>query len=108
MKQFRPRDRSFLRLAWLAGIGGFLTIAFAIGIPVERNLHHQPYTPSFFFFAVWGFAALAGCAACIHTYLSSGDPPDRRPPGGLREPKLSVLQGGAKTEAPSEQTKRAA
>jgi len=111
MKQYRPRDRSFLRLAWLAGAGGFLTIAFAIGIPVEAMLHHQPYTPAFFFFVVWGIAAICGCAACIATYYTSGSPPgDRPPPGGLRERSFALIEGGAtaKTEGANEQTKRAA
>jgi hypothetical protein len=109
MKQYRPRDRSFLRLAWLAGTGGALTMAFAIGIPVSAALHHEPYTPAFFFFAVWGLAALCGCAACIHTYRTSGSPPgDRPPPGGIRERRFTLVEGGAKTEGASEHTKRAA
>jgi hypothetical protein len=109
MKQYRPRDRYFLRLAWLAGTGGFFTIAFSIGIPIESMLHHRPYTPSFFFFGVWGIAALCGCAACISTYFTSGSPPgDRPPPGGLRERTFSLIEGGAKTEGSTEQTKRAA
>jgi hypothetical protein len=98
-----------LRLAWLAGAGGLLTIGFSIGIPVEAALHHEPYTPAFFFFSVWGLAAICGCAACINTYLTSGSPPgDRPPPGGLRERSFTLIEGGAKTEAASDQTKRAA
>ena len=109
MKQYRPRDRFFLRLAWLAGAGGFLTLGFSILIPVESRLHHQPYTPAFFFFAVWGLAALCGCAACISTYYTSGSPPgERPPPGGLRARNFALIEGGAKTEGASEQTKRAA
>jgi hypothetical protein len=111
MKQYRPRDRSFLRLAWLAGAGGALTIAFSIGIPVSAALHHDAYTPAFFFFSVWGLAALCGCAACIHTYRTSGSPPgDRPPPGGIRERRFRVVEGGAiaTTEGASEHTKRAA
>ncbi len=109
MKQPQPRDRSFLRLAWLAGLGGALNFGFSIGMPVERWLHHQEWSPGFFFFALWGFAALAGCAACIHTYYASGDVPPRRPPrGGLPERRFSVIEGGSRTEHASEQTKRAA
>ncbi len=109
MKQYRPRDRYFLRLAWLAGAGGVFTIAFSVGIPVEAVLHHRAYTPSFFFFGVWGVAALCGCAACISTYFTSGSPSgERPPPGGQRAAKFSLIEGGAKTEGASEQTKRAA
>jgi hypothetical protein len=109
MKRYRPRDRSFLRLAWLAGLGGMLNLGFSIGMPLERYWHHEPYTPAFFFFSVWGIAAFYGCVACIYTYRTSGDPPGDRPPrGGLPERRFAVLEGGAKTEAASEQTKRAA
>ncbi len=109
MKQYRPRDRTFLRLAWLAGAGGLLNIAFSIGMPLERYWHHEPFSPAFFFFSLWGLAAFYGCAACIYTYRTSGDPPgDRPPPGGLHERNFSVIEGGVRTEGASEQTKRAA
>jgi hypothetical protein len=103
------RDRFFLRVAWVAGTAGVLIIAFAAWIPIAAALNHAPFTPEFFFFGVWGLAALCGCAACVHTYYVSGSPPgDRPPPGGLRERNFTVVEGGAKTEGSSEQTKRAA
>jgi hypothetical protein len=109
MKQYRPRDRTFLRFAWLAGIGGLLNVGFSVGMPLEKYLHHEPWSPAFFFFALWGLIAFYGCGACIYTYLTSGDPPgDRPPPGGLRERSFQVIEGGAKTEAASDRTKRAA
>ncbi len=109
MKQYRPRDRTFLRLAWLAGIGGLLDVGFSIGMPIQQSLRHEPWNPAFFFFSLWGLAALYGCAACIYTYRTSGDPPgDRPPPGGLRVERFTLIEGGAKTEASTERTKRAA
>ncbi len=108
MKQYRPRDGSFLRLAVLAGVGAVLDLGFSVGIPVVRALRHEAWTPAFFFFGVWGIVALAGCAACVATYLASGEPPDRKPPGGLHERRFTVVEGGANKERVSEQTKRAA
>jgi hypothetical protein len=108
MKPFKARDRSFLRLAWLAGLGGALNLGFSIGMPIERALRHQEWTPGFFFFALWGLCALAGCAACIATYYSSGDPPPKGPRGGMPVRRFTVIEGAGKTEQPSERTKRAA
>ena len=109
MKQYRPRDPYFLRVAWVAGAAGAMIVGFAAWIPIAARLHHDAVTPAFFFLGVWGLAALCGCAACIHTYFASGSPPgDRPPPGGLRERKFTLVEGGAKTEGASERTKRAA
>ncbi len=109
MKAYRPRDRTFLRMAWLAGFGGVLIVGCSIGIPVERMIHHQPWSPEFFFLSVWGMVACCGCAACIHTYYTSGSPPRDRPPkGGLPDRAFTLIEGGAKTEPASERTKRAA
>ncbi len=109
MKSRRPRDRSFLHIAACAGAGGLLALGCAIGIPVVSFLHHRPVTPEFFFFGVWGFVALCGAAGCIHTYLISGDPPDKPPKGGVPVREFTVLEGGkARTAESDESTRRAA
>lgn len=96
------RDRSFLDIAIIAGIGGVLSLAFSIGMPLAAWLHGRPATPAFFFFGLWGVAALCGCAASIHTYFVSGVPPDRPPRGGLR-----VLSGGGRTSEGSDERRAA-
>jgi hypothetical protein len=108
MRRYQPRDPAFLRLAILAGAGAVLDLAFSVGVPVVRMLRHETWSPAFFFFGVWGIVALAGCGACIATYLASGTPPERTPPGGVRERRFTVVEGGAKPEPSSERTKRAA
>jgi hypothetical protein len=108
MRRYQPRDPSFLRLAILAGAGAVLDLGFSVGVPVVRMLRHEAWSPSFFFFGVWGLVALAGCGACIATYLTSGTPPDRTPPGGLHQRKFTLVEGGAKAEPANERTKRAA
>lgn len=94
MKNRRPRERSFLHIAALAGAGGILSLSFAIGIPVLNALHHRPVTPEFFFFGVWGLLALCGAAGCIHTYLISGDPPEKPPKGGVPVRSFELIEGG--------------
>ncbi len=94
MKPRRARDRSFLHIAAFAGAGGLLSLGCSIAIPVYNALHARPVTPEFFFFGVWGFIALCGAAGCIHTYLISGDPPEKPPRGGMPVRELRVLEGG--------------
>ncbi len=94
MKSRRPRDRSFLHIAAFAAAGGLLALGCSIGIPLNAALHHRPVTPEFFFFGVWGFIALCGAAGCIHTYLISGDPPEKPPKGGVPVREFVLIEGG--------------
>ena len=109
MKTRRPRERSFLHIAAVAAAGGLLSIGCAIGIPIFNAVHHRPVTPEFFFFGVWGLLALCGAAGCIHTYLISGDPPEKPPKGGVPVRAFTLLEGGkARTQNPDEAGRRAA
>jgi hypothetical protein len=108
MKRRRPRDRSFLHIAACAATGGLLSLGCSIGVPVYNALHHRPVTPEFFFFGVWGFIALCGAAGCIHTYLISGDPPEKPPKGGVPVRELRVLEGGKSRSASSDDANRRA
>lgn len=108
MKIRKERERSFLHIAAFAGAGGLLSIGFSIGIPVFNALHHRPITPEFFFFGVWGLLALCGAAGCIHTYLISGDPPDKPPKGGVPVRDFTVLEGGKPRAQSADQTGRRA
>jgi hypothetical protein len=109
MKSRRPRDRSFLHIAACAATGGFLALGCSIGIPLYNALHHRPVTPEFFFFGVWGFIALCGAAGCIHTYLISGDPPEKPPKGGVPVRELRLIEGGKPSaERSDDSTRRAA
>jgi len=77
----RPRDPTFLRLACLAGFGGLAAIATSI-VATMRTMHGSHPTSTYFFFSLWGLAALAGAAANVATYFQSGDPPKKPPRGG--------------------------
>ncbi len=79
----RPRDPTFLRLACLAGFGGLAAIGTSI-VATMRTMHGSHPTSTYFFFSLWGLAALAGAAANIATYFQSGDPPKKPPRGGKR------------------------
>ena len=79
----RRRDPTFLRLACLAGVGGFAAIGTSIFATV-RTMHGSHPTSTYFFFSLWGIAALAGAAANVATYYQSGDPPKKPPRGGKR------------------------
>jgi hypothetical protein len=79
----RRRDPTFLRLAAIAGLGGVGAIATSVVVTL-RSMHGGHPTSTYFFFSLWGIAALAGAAANIATYYQSGDPPGRPPRGGKR------------------------
>ena len=106
MKKPKPRDKSFLTIAAFAGTGGLLAIGFSIGLPVHEAIMGGHPTPAFFFFGIWGLAALLGCAGCIHTYLISGDPPVKPPKGGVAVRAFRVVEGTA--QEAQESTRRAA
>jgi len=104
----RPRDRSFLHIAFFAAGGGLLALAFSVIIPLNALAHHHEVTPQFFFFGVWGVLALFGAAGCIHTYLISGDPPDRPPKGGVPVREFTLIEGGRAPAEADESERRAA
>jgi hypothetical protein len=103
----RKRDRSFLTMAALAGTGGVLSIAVAVGLPIWRSRHGLAYTPEFSLFAAWGFAALAGAYACLKTYFLT-DPVPPRPHGGVPVTVLHTTNATARTENSSTGNRRAA
>lgn len=88
----RKKDRAFLVMAVIAGIGGLLNVAFAVGLAVWTAMHRHAYEPFFSIFAIWGLCALAGAYACIQTYRLSDATTPRPPRGGRR---LEVITGGA-------------
>jgi hypothetical protein len=108
MKRRRPRDRSFLHIAVVAAAGGLLALGCAVFLPLDGWLHHRPVTPEFFFFGVWGFVALCGAVGCIHTYLISGEPPEKPPKGGVPLRELRVLEGGKARPDSDDANRRAA
>jgi hypothetical protein len=79
-------------MAAIAGTGGVMAIAVAIGVPIWMSLHGRPYVPTFSLFACWGFAALGGAYACLHTYFLTDTLPPRPPGSGL---PISVLRSTA-------------
>jgi hypothetical protein len=101
---YRPRDRTFLRLAAFAGVGGLGAIVTSIVATVTTWRGGHPNS-TFFFFSLWGIAALAGAAANIAVYFQSGDPPPRPPRGGREVTHLRLLD--ARTTS-AEQERKAA
>ncbi len=87
---YRPRDRTFLRLAAFAGVGGLGAIVASI-VATVATWHGGHPNSTFFFFSLWGLAALAGAAANIAVYFQSGDPPPRPPRGGREVTHLRLL-----------------
>ncbi|GAC1310138.1 MAG: hypothetical protein NVS2B3_08720 [Vulcanimicrobiaceae bacterium] len=87
----RRRDRTFLHLAAFAGLGGLGAIATSIVATVLTWRLGHP-TTTFFFFSLWGIAALAGAAANIVVYFQSGDPPEKPPRGGQKVTPLRLLE----------------
>jgi hypothetical protein len=77
----RRRDPTFLRLAVFAGLGGVGAIATSV-VATVATWHAGHPNSTFFFFSLWGIAALAGCAANVRVYFQSGDPPPKPPRGG--------------------------
>ena len=85
------RDPTFLQLAAVAAIGGAGAIGTAIfcaGV-AWRSGH---FASSFYFFGLWGLAALVGAAANVVVYLKSGDPPEKPPRGGQKVVALRSLR----------------
>ena len=87
----RERDRTFLHLAAFAGVGGVGAIATSVVATVLTWRGGHPNT-TFFFFSLWGLAALAGAAANVMVYFQSGDPPQKPPRGGQKVTPLHLLE----------------
>jgi hypothetical protein len=87
----RKRDRGFLVTAALAAVGGLACIAVSLGFPLWAALHGRPIEPTFVFFSLWGIFALAGAAANVHVYLTTGKPPDKPRGGGQRLAQVRQL-----------------
>jgi len=101
----RNRDKTFLRLAAFAGTGGLVAIATSIGSAVITWRNGHPGS-TFFFFSLWGLAALAGAAANVVVYFQSGDPPGKPPRGGRKVVALRSLD--ARAALPVESDRKAA
>lgn len=86
----RPRDRTFLQLAVFAGVGGLGAIGTSIVATVVTWHNGHPNT-TFFFFSLWGLAALAGAVANVVVYFQSGDPPEKPPRGGQKVTPIRIL-----------------
>jgi hypothetical protein len=106
MLRRRPRDRNFLLLAAVAAAAGFLGIACSIALPLLAAAHHRHISPQTYFFAIYGIVALCGAASCIHTYLISGDPPQKPPHGGVPVRELRVIEGGRTRSESADDAKR--
>lgn len=87
---YRRRDPTFLQLAAFAALGGFGAIVASI-VATVVTWHGGHPNSTFFFFSLWGIAALAGAAANVVVYFQSGDPPPKPPRGGREITHLRVL-----------------
>jgi hypothetical protein len=92
-KPRRPRDATFLQLAVFAAVGGLGAIGTSI-FTVVITWHAGHPNSTFFFFSLWGIAALAGAAANIVVYFQSGDPPEKPPRGGQKVVALRTIDSG--------------
>lgn len=102
--RYRPRDRTFLQLAAFAAVGGLGAIVTSI-VATVATWHGGHPNSTFFFFSLWGIAALAGAAANVVVYFQSGDPPPRPPRGGREITHLRLLD--ARTTAVDQERKAA-
>jgi hypothetical protein len=90
-RTYRRRDPTFLRLAAFAGVGGLGAIVTSI-VATVATWHAGHPNSTFFFFSLWGIAALAGAAANVAVYFQSGDPPPRPPRGGQKVTPLRIVE----------------
>ena len=79
-----------MHLAAFAGLGGLGAIGTSIVATVATWHDGHPNT-TFFFFSLWGIAALAGAAANVMVYFQSGDPPEKPPRGGQKVTPIRIL-----------------
>ncbi len=106
-KSPRRRDPTFLQIAAFAAFGGFGAIGVSIYATVATWRGGHPNT-TFFFFGLWGIAALCGAVANVVVYRQSGEPPPKKPGGGQRAPQLRLLEGRAAAPPVPENERRAA
>ena len=71
-------------------MGGLGAIGTSIVATVMTWHDGHPNT-TFFFFSLWGIAALAGAAANVMVYFQSGDPPEKPPRGGQKVTPIRML-----------------
>lgn len=90
-RKHRARDATFLRLAVFAALGGLGAIGTSVVATVVSWRNGHPGS-TFFFFSLWGLAALAGAAANVVVYFQSGDPPEKPPRGGQKVVALRLLE----------------
>jgi hypothetical protein len=93
-------------LAAFAAIGGLGAIGTSI-FTVVLTWHAGHPNSTFFFFSLWGLAALAGAAANVVVYFQSGDPPDKPPRGGQKVVQLRSLDAAAPVTATDQDRKAA-
>lgn len=103
----RSRDRTFLQLAIFAGVGGFGAIATSVIATIATWRNGHPNT-TFFFFSLWGIAALAGAAANVMVYFQSGDPPEKPPRGGQKVTPLRALETRPAPQQSTDRERKAA
>jgi hypothetical protein len=108
MKAPLERDKRFLFAAWLAGVGGVTCVVTSVVFPLWSIAHGRAVEPTFVFFSLWGFIALAGAAANVYTYLSSGPPPRRPRGGGQPLATIHTLDARRASVATPEAERRAA
>jgi hypothetical protein len=89
-------------------VGGASCILVSLGFPLWALAHGRRVEPTFVFLSLWGIFALAGCAANIYTYLSSGPPPQKPPRGGQRLASVHVLDVRHTAATAAEPERRAA
>jgi hypothetical protein len=104
----RKRDRTFLNLAIFAATGGVLAIATSVGAPLWSWWHGGHAEPTYFFFSLWGLAALAGAAANVYVYFQTGPPPEKPPRGGQRIATVTVLEARTASKPEVREERRAA
>ncbi len=102
----RRRDATFLQLAAFAGVGGLLAIGVALYATIVSWRGGHPNS-TFFFFGLWGIAALAGAAANVVVFFQSGDPAPPPPRGGRRIAEVYVLEARRPVPAAEEERKAA-
>ncbi len=86
------RDPQFLWMALLAGATGTIAVGWSIGLPVYQALHGGHPSWIIVHLSAWGFIALAGAVACVHTYFQTGKPPRTPPRGGTRVVPLRLVK----------------
>ena len=91
---YRKRDPTFLRLAAFAAAGGIGAIVTSV-VAVASTWRNGHPNSTFFFFSLWGLAALAGAAANVMVYFQSGNPPPRPPRGGQNVTQLRSVEARA-------------